>query len=159
MSDFVLAGERRIGRASGVLSILGLGSCVAVILYDETTQVGGLAHILLPDPSFSSNPERRWRFAATAIPALLGELETAGADRKRITARLVGGACMFQELMPPGRIHIGERNVAAARAALTTNRIEIVAEDVGGENGRSLHFDLEDGRVCITRRGTGHVEI
>jgi chemotaxis protein CheD len=66
---------------------------------------------------------------------------------------------MFQELMPPDRIHIGERNVAAARAALARDRIEIVAEDVGGENGRSLHFDLEDGRVRITRRGLGHVEL
>jgi chemotaxis protein CheD len=154
-----LAGERRIGKADGVLSILGLGSCVAVILYDDTTKLGGLAHILLPDPSFSSYPERRWRFAATAIPALLGELESAGANRNGITARLVGGARMFQDLMPPDRIHLGERNVAAARAALARDRVEIVAEDVGGENGRSLHFNLEDGRVRITRRGTDHVEI
>ena len=90
---------------------------------------------------------------------MLAELEAAGADRRRITAKLVGGACMFQDLMPRDKVHIGERNVAAARAALARLRIEIVAEEVGGDNGRSLHFDLVDGRIRIARHGAEYVEI
>ncbi len=159
MREFVLAGERRVGKGEGVLSVLGLGSCVAIVLYDETVRVGGLAHVLLPDPTCSSDPEKRGRFAETAVPDLVAELESAGADRRRITARLVGGACMFQDLMPPGKTHIGEKNVEAARAALAVDGVPVVAEEVGGDNGRSLHFDLRDGRIRITWKGTGHVEI
>ena len=159
MADIVLAGERRIGEGKTVLSVLGLGSCVVVVLYDREARIGGLAHILLPDPSHSQQRQIPWRFATTAVPALLAELETAGANRRRITARIVGGAGMLPELVPPDGIRIGERNVAAARSALARHGIEIVAEDVGGDNGRSLRFHLEDGRVRVTRHGKSHVEL
>lgn len=159
MTDFVLAGERRIGKGKSVLSVLGLGSCIVIVLYDKEARIGGLAHILLPDPSHSQHRQIPWRFATTAIPALLAELETAGADRRRITARIVGGAGMLPDLVPPDGIRIGERNVAAARSALARHGIEIIAEDVGGDNGRSLRFYLEDGRVHITRHGESHVDI
>lgn len=153
------AGERRIGRGKRVLSVLGLGSCVVVILYDKTTRVGGLAHVLLPDPSAAQSRQQPWRFATTAIPALLAELEAAGADRRRITARLVGGARMLPEAMPADRIYIGERNVDAARSVLARQGVEIIAEDVGGDSGRSLRFHLDDGRVRVTQQRTGHVEL
>ncbi len=141
------------------MTILGLGSCVAVVLYDAISRVGGLAHVLLPDPSYSSEPEKHWRYASTAIPGLVRELEAAGADRRRITARLVGGACMFQDLLPQNQPHLGERNVGAARAALARDGITVVAEEVGGDFGRAIHFDLNDGRLRISSYRHGHVEI
>ena len=157
MREFVLAGERRVGKVEGVLSVLGLGSCVAVVLYDEKSRTGGLAHVLLPDPAFSSNPDKLWRFATTAIPELLSEVVATGAVRERIHARLVGGACMFQELMPKNGPHIGQRNVVAARATLRHDGIGIVAEEVGGDFGRSVDFDLESGRVYICSHGRDDV--
>lgn len=159
MRDYVLAGDRRVGKGRGVLSVVGLGSCVAVILYDESTRIGGLAHVLLPDPTFSSNPEKRWRFAMTAIPDLLEELESAGAMRERIEARLVGGACMFQELMTENGPHIGERNVTAARAALSEGGINLVGQEVGGDYGRSVDFNLETGQVRVSSQRTGDVDL
>lgn len=141
------------------MSVLGVGSCVVVILYDKTARVGGLAHILLPDPGAAPGRQPPWRFATTAIPALLAELEAAGADRRRITARLVGGARMLRDPMAPDRLFVGERNVDAARAVLARQGIEIVGEDVGGDGGRSLRFHLEDGGVRITQRGTARVEL
>lgn len=154
-----MAGERRVGRGAGTLSILGLGSCVAVVLYDETSRVGGLAHVLLPDPSYSRNSDKRGRYASTAIPALVEEVVEAGADRGRVTARLVGGACMFQELLPPDQPHLGARNIDAARQALARDGIAIVAEDVGGDFGRSIHFDLADGRLRVSSQAHGPVEL
>jgi chemotaxis protein CheD len=159
MREFVLAGERRIGKAEGTLSVVGLGSCVAIVLYDKATRIGGLAHVLLPDPAFSSHREKLWRFATTATPELIKELISAGADLKRIRARLVGGACMFQDLMPKNGAHIGERNIVAARAALGRTGVAIVAEEVGGDFGRSVDFDLADGRVKVSSHGRENVEI
>jgi chemotaxis protein CheD len=151
-------GDRRVGQGKGTLSITGLGSCVAIVLYDEASHVGGLAHVLLPDPSFS-NRDRRWLFVTEAVPALLDELEEAGAERSRLTARLVGGAAMFQDLSPQDRPNIGRRNVSAARKILARIGIPIVAEDVGGEFGRSIDFDLSDGRIQISSQGKNRVEI
>jgi chemotaxis protein CheD len=159
MSVHVMAGERRVGMGVGTLTILGLGSCVAVVLYDEASRVGGLAHVLLPDPSYSRDSDRRGRYASTAIPALLEEVVVAGAARTRVTARLVGGACMFQELLPADQPHLGARNVDAARVALTRDGISIVAEDVGGDFGRSIHFDLADGRLRVSSQARGQIEI
>ena len=159
MKTFVRAGESRVGKGTGTLSVLGLGSCVVVVLYDEATAVGGVAHVLLPDPSSSTTPDRRWMFATTAVPDLVDDLLAAGAERSRITARLIGGACMFQDLLPAGKPNVGQRNVAAARAALSRNGIPIVAQEVGGGHGRSVEFRLDDGRVRVSAHGRSDVYI
>lgn len=153
------AGERRVGRGEGILAVAGLGSCVAVMLYDPLSRVGGLAHVLLPDPTFSSQPHRRWRYATTAIPELIHELVLAGADRQRLTARIVGGATMFQDIMPKNQPNIGERNIRAARTVLGEAGVPILAEQVGGDFGRSVEFDLGDGVVRVSAQGKNRVEL
>lgn len=149
MTDTIAAGDHRVGTGDRTLTVIGLGSCVAVILYDSESQIGGLAHVLLPDPSFSTAPERRMRFASTAVPDLVQEMERAGATRDRMRARLVGGASMFQELLGSDHQNIGERNVLAARTALEEGGIEIIGEDVGGDFGRTVRFDLKKGEVRV----------
>ncbi|NIR46116.1 MAG: chemotaxis protein CheD [Gemmatimonadetes bacterium] len=159
MRHFVAAGERRVGRSEGTFSVLGLGSCVVIALYDGSSQVGGMAHVLLPDPSYNESPARLWRYATSAIPALIEETIAAGARRGRLSARLVGGACMFRDLLPRDQPNIGERNVAAARLTLAQAGIRVIGEDVGGEFGRSVFFRLSDGRVRVQAHGREHVEI
>lgn len=66
---------------------------------------------------------------------------------------------MFQELLPPDQPHIGARNVEAARRALARDKISVVAEDVGGDFGRSIHFDLGDGRLRVSSQARGQIEI
>lgn len=150
MREIVGAGTLRVRANEGSLAVLGLGSCVVVILYDKVSRVGGLAHVLLPDPGYSTTPDRRSRFATTAIPDLVSEMDEAGAHRSRIKARLVGGASMFRELLSPERPNIGDRNVSAARDALEASGIPITGEDIGGSFGRSVHFDVRDGRVRVS---------
>lgn len=149
MSHYVRAGAYAVGDGDETFSVIGLGSCVAVILYDREAGVGGLAHVLLPDPSLSTSPERRMRFASTAIPLLLDEMEALGARRERVEARLVGGASMFGELLASDRQNIGARNVEKAREVLASEGLELVGEDVGGDFGRNLRFELEDGSVRV----------
>lgn len=159
MKHFVGAGERRVGKGEGMLTVLGVGSCVIVVIYDYSSRVGGLAHILLPDPSYNEVAARRWRYASTAIPALIDEVISAGATRGELEARLVGGASMFRELLPKEEPNIGERNVATARAVLRASGIPVVGEDVGGDYGRSVFFRLSDGRLRVASHGREHVEI
>jgi chemotaxis protein CheD len=131
-----------------VIATVGLGSCVAIALYDPATRVGALAHVLLPSESMSRDKSNRAKFPAAAVPMLLAAMKGLGAQGA-VSARLVGGASMFASLLPTGGANIGERNVAASRAALAAAGVPLLAEDVGGDYGRSVYFHLADGRVEV----------
>ena len=141
----------------GVLVTLGLGSCVAIMLHDPVARIGGMAHVLLPSKSLSRDQDNPAKFPETAVPFLVQRLVAAGAERHRLVAKLAGGASMFAQLMTPGTIQMGERNIAAARAALRTAAIPIVGEAVGGDRGRSVRFHPVDGRVESRIVGGDHV--
>lgn len=153
--ELVPAARHRVGRAPRVFVIRGLGSCLAICLYDGGTRLGGMAHVLLPEPASGASDAGTspYRFAATAVPELVDRLLLRGARRSALTAKLVGGASMFPVLRRDAEPPIGERNVAGARAALLEEGIPLVARHVGGDGGRTVRFDLSDGRVLVTAPG------
>lgn len=139
------------GQREGALRVLGLGSCVAVVIWDASTRVGGVAHVLLPaPPPRGTQAYAPGRYAQTAVPCLIDRVLELGAARAGLTARLAGGASMFASLMAPGLIHTGERNVLAAREALHRAAVPVTAEWVGGDFGRTIVFDLATGTVTAT---------
>lgn len=125
-----------------------LGSCVGVVLYDKTTKIGGISHSLLDEPP-SGKIVNRGKYAKTAIEELIKELEKQGVSKKNLTAKIFGGASMFQNNSSNVFQNIGERNVMTARAVLEKNEIPILYEDVFGHNGRTITFFLEDGRILL----------
>jgi len=147
----------KVGRAGVALITLGLGSCVAILLFDPGEKIGGLAHIMLPSRSAAGRQrDNPATFPQTAVPAVLAEMGLLGADRRRINARLVGGASMFASLAPPGTIQMGERNLASCREVLHHQGIPVIGEAVGGDFGRSVRFSVESGVVQI--RSVAHGE-
>jgi len=145
----VRVGEVRVAKAGATLAALGLGSCIAIVLYDPEARIAGLAHVLLPDPSSARNPGPPGRFATTAVPHLIRAMEEQGAVRTRMYGRLVGGANMFPHLAASGAGTLGMRNATAARAALKLAGIALRGEDVGGEHGRSVYVNAADGRILV----------
>jgi chemotaxis protein CheD len=147
-----------VDAGDAVLVTLGLGSCVAMVLYDPVARAGGLAHLLLPSPSLARDRSSPGRFPETALPLLLGGMAAVGAERARITARLVGGASMFASGgTAPRPLPMGERNVVAARQVLAAARVPVVAEDVLKNHGRSVYFFLDAGRVEVRTVANGIV--
>jgi chemotaxis protein CheD len=142
VADFAVA-------TTGMISTIGLGSCVAIVLYDPVAKVGGLAHVLLPNEAMSRDRSNPAKFPTTAVPLVLNEMRRLGANQERVRAKIVGGASMFGNLMPPGGINIGERNVNAVREVLAVANVPIVAEDTGSDYGRSVYLFLGDGRVEV----------
>jgi chemotaxis protein CheD len=147
---FVGVAQAAVVVGDGVLATVGVGSCVAILLHDREAAVAGMAHVLLPAPHGRSDPASPAKYATTAVPYLLTEMEAKGADRRRITGRIVGGASMFGALRTPRVSGAGERNVAAARAALAAAGIAVTGEEVGREHGRGVRFSAADGRVRVT---------
>ncbi len=131
----------------GIIVTLGLGSCVAIMLHDPEARIGAMAHVLLPSHSLARDQSNPAKFPETAVPFLVQQMLAAGASRQRLVAKLAGGASMFAQLMTPGTVQMGERNIAASRAALRAASIPIVGEAVGGERGRSVRFWPRNGRV------------
>ena len=140
-------------RGDGVLVTLGLGSCVAIMLHDAQTNAGAMSHVLLPSISLARDITNRAKFPETAVPLLIERLKGLGADPRRLVAKLAGGASMFGQLVTPGTIQMGERNLLASRSALRAAAIPIIRESVGGERGRSVRFHVKDGRVEIRSVG------
>ena len=136
-----------------------LGSCVGVALHDRAAKVGGLAHVVLPESRGAL--EQPGKYADTAIPALLADLERAARGRPsgRLVARLAGGASMFQLGGDPPARNIGRLNQEAVEAVLAALRIPVLGRDLGGEGGRNMTFDPGSGRVWIRAPGGGEREI
>jgi len=137
-----------VARGDVTLVTVGLGSCVAIVLHDPSTNVGGLAHILLPDETLSRDTANAAKFATTAVPLLLQEMKHLGA-RGEVVARIAGGAAMFRSLLASSGLNVGERNVDATRRVLHDAGVRLAGEDVGGEHGRSVYFSLRTGQVRV----------
>lgn len=146
----VRVADLQVGREGDELLTIGLGSCVAIILYDAAARVGGLAHVLLPSPALTRVNERPGKVPQTAVPELLAQMAALGARAERTTARLVGGASMFASLTTAGTIQMGERNVVASRVVLAQYGLPITAEAVGGDFGRTVRLQTADGHVEIS---------
>jgi chemotaxis protein CheD len=156
-ATYVKVAQHATGGVDEVLVTLGLGSCVAILLHDESACVGGLAHVLLPEPALSRDRSNPSKFATTAVPVLVREMVARGARLPRLRAWLVGGSAMFQALMVPGSLNMGARNVIAARETLRTAGIPVVGEDVGGDYGRSVRFRVGSGQALVTAVGRADV--
>jgi chemotaxis protein CheD len=148
-----------VERGAAIIVTLGLGSCVAIMLHDAETCAGAMAHILLPSRSLARDSSNPAKFPETAVPFLVERLRGVGADPGRLVAKLAGGASMFAQLMTPGGVQMGERNIAAARNALRAASIPVLREAVGGEAGRSVRFHVADGHVEIRTVGGDAVVI
>jgi chemotaxis protein CheD len=140
----VSVAELRVETGDATLVTRGLGSCVALALYDEAAGIGGLGHFMLPDES-EFNQSNDSKFVDTGTDRLVGELGAAGADPGRLTARIAGGA----SILDIGDTGIGERNVEAVRASLADHGIPLLGEDVGGEHSRTVELDAATGGVEI----------
>jgi len=135
-----------------ILLTVGLGSCVAIALFDKTRKTAGLAHIMLPDSRQVKGPLNPAKFADTAIDELLRRMTDLGADIRDIMAKLAGGACMFENGQG-GRLNIGERNIECAVNRLKRCKIPIAAMDVGKDYGRTVEFNTATGVLTIKAVG------
>jgi chemotaxis protein CheD len=151
----VKVADYAVARGDAIIATIGLGSCVAIAVYDKTACVGGLAHILLPNEGMSRDTHNRAKFPGSAVPLLLEEMRKLGA-RGPFQAKLVGGASMFASLLPEGGVNMGDRNVEASRRALGAAQISLIAQDTGGTYGRSVFLHVRDGRLVV--RSLAHGE-
>ena len=140
-------------KSPDVLTTLGLGSCVGIILYDPVTKVSGLAHVMLPDSTQIRNNSNVAKFADTAIDQLIKDMEMLGAKKNRLVSKIAGGAQMFSFGSTNDLMRIGERNAIASKKKLEALRIRLLSEDTGENYGRTIEFYSETGDLLVKTIG------
>jgi len=140
-------GELAIARVPRYLMTPALGSCVGVCLWDPGLKQGGLAHVMLPTTLDSMAPGTERRFASHAVSELVRLLHEAGSPRRRLVAKIAGGAMMFRT--EGTMAHIGERNCAEVRRQLALLNIPLIAEDTGERHARTVEFMLDTGEMLV----------
>lgn len=128
----------------------GFGSCIGVVVHDDSADVTGLLHFMLPAIENISNPDPNpAKFGDAGIDAMIDSFREVGGSLSTTTAKLAGGATMMD--FGNDGDSIGTQNIAAARMVLDDHNIPVTATETGGSIGRSITVDVQTGSVTIQR--------
>lgn len=158
MSEKITVGiaDMKLAKGSGILITYALGSCIGLCFHDQRLNLGALLHIMLP-LNMEAGRKNPLKYADTGIRETLRQMESKGASRARITAKIAGGAKMFEVSGSNGLGNIGQRNIESVKATLRRENIRLLAEHTGGTVARTLLFDVVTGQGCIRSYGHGDI--
>lgn len=141
--ETVLQGEVRASDDANMEFNTVLGSCIATCLYDPKARVGGMNHFLLAEPpKNASNTDVDEHFGVYLMELLINQMMALGASKRRMKARIYGGANMHAGWRP-----IGTVNAQFARDFLMREGIELTYADTGDSCARRVHFRPATGQV------------
>lgn len=145
-------GDMKLGRQEGTIITYALGSCIGIALYDPMIKLGALVHIMLPERVNSD--ANIFKYADTGVRETLRKLYAYGAVKHRMTAKIAGGAKMFDMKGKSSTMgNIGERNAQMVKRVLMQEGIRIVKEDTGANYARTMSIDLASGMVLVKTFG------
>ena len=125
-----------------------LGSCVAVCLWNQSAQLGGINHYLLPLWNGEGLPTPK--YGNIAIAKLVEKVRAYSSPGDKLIAKVFGGASMWEKT--EGLLAVGQRNIEFAIETLESLKISIVSSDLGGHQGRKVIFNSGDGTVLMRRQ-------
>ena len=145
-------GDMKLGRQEGTIITYALGSCIGIALYDPMIKLGALVHIMLPERVNSD--ANIFKYADSGVKETLRKLYAYGAVKHRLTAKIAGGAKMFDMKGKSTAMgNIGERNAQMVKRVLMQEGIRIVREDTGANYARTMSIDLSNGMVLVKTFG------
>lgn len=134
------------------LRVLGLGSCIGLCLLDPVVKLAAVAHIVLPQAKATGIADPG-KYADTAVPYIIDQMTRNGAKKHRLRAAIVGGAQLFAFEAASESFNVGERNIIAVKSHLAFAQVRLMAEDVGGNVGRTLVLNAITGDVRVRQPG------
>ena len=128
----VAAGSYYVGNEKSIILDAYLGTCVAVALYDTEAGIGGLIHLLLPEPLSAAKTLHLEKYASTGFPIFLKALYDAGASKENLKACIAGGALIGPLQNCDLQLDIGGRIVERVMKFITDEKIQIEKSETGG---------------------------
>lgn len=144
--------DMKMTRYEGTLITYALGSCVGIALYDSYIKLGALIHIMLPTAE-NMDQTNLFKYGDLGIAETIRKMNAFGASNAHISAKIAGGAKMFEMHGNTGFGNIGLRNVESVKSTLRYQKIRLVSEDTGANYARTMSFDVESGQVFIRTYG------
>ena len=149
----VPAGTFKVSGKKPLLLQAFLGTCVGVALCCKSSGVGGIIHLLLPEPTSATSCLHPEKYATTGLPLFIQSLLAAGAQRESLTACLAGGALVGPLSRQDLELDIGGRTVEVATNVLKAEGVAIGQSETGGFFTCSLNLDMHHGRIFIEPAG------
>ena len=128
----VAAGSYEVSGRKDEIKEAYLGTCVGVTLCDRHAEVGGLIHLLLPEPPGMYKPPRLENYATTGLPVFIQAMCDAGANTERLEACIAGGALMGPLSETDLDLDIGGRTTEFVERILKQEGIPILKAETGG---------------------------
>ena len=126
-----------------------LGSCIAVTMFSDRLKVGGICHALLPRNT-TADGLNGFRYVDSSIAYMLKQFDHMGVDRHEMDVKLLGGANVLNN-REDGRASVGQRNIDTALEIMKNENIRLSVSDIGGKQGRKIHFFTHTGKVLLAR--------
>jgi chemotaxis protein CheD len=131
-----------------VLIVTVLGSCIAVCLMDERSQVYGMNHFLLPNSQRTDSTQTVASYGINAMELMINSMMKLGAVRKEFKAKVFGGANVSVHIQ---QSRIGSLNSVFILDYLKAEGIPVIAKDILGENARRVCFFTGTGKVNVKK--------
>lgn len=157
--DHVPSGAFEAGGTQPRLLKAILGTCVGVAAYDSVAGVGGLIHLLLPEPPGSGAIDRPEKYATTGMPLFLKQLFDSGATCGNLQATVAGGALVGPLTPQDLCLDIGGRTTEKVREALDAAGIQVVQSETGGFFTCCLELDMRHWTCSIQPAGFDAVDV
>jgi chemotaxis protein CheD len=142
----VQIGQVKAVKGKVILQSKAIGSCVAIVAYDATKNVGALAHVMLPGRAPAKKSVEKTKYTANAIDAIVNEMSKLGSKKDDIEVVLVGGGNILKREDDT----ICKDNIESALKLLSEKQLKVRAQAVGGTARRSVSLDVERGIVSYT---------
>jgi putative nucleotidyltransferase with HDIG domain len=130
-----------------------LGTCVGAALYDSLAGVGGLIHILLPEPLRDDESFQPEKYASTGFPLFLKALAEAGASAENMKACIAGGALVGPLDNSDLELDIGGRTAERVMQIIAAEGIRVDKMETGGFFTCSLTLDMRNWECRIEPAG------
>lgn len=144
----ILPGQYHAARTGAITTVLG--SCVSTCLWDPAERIGGMNHFMLPGDA--ARQESPWaasaRFGVYAMEVLINEMIHLGADRRRMVAKVFGGARLLSGF---DRLDVGAKNVEFVLEFLKVEGIRVLAQDLLDVSPRKVVFFVDSGKAQVKR--------
>ena len=145
---FLQPGEHFFGgRETRIRTILG--SCVSLVFWHPSLQMGGMCHYMLPGRARGAVGGLDGRYADEALALMLEDVRASGARLNEYQVRMFGGGNMFPGISRLDGNHVGTKNVLAARELMRRHGFGCVSEHVEGSGHRNLIFDVWNGHIAL----------
>jgi putative nucleotidyltransferase with HDIG domain len=141
-SSLILKQQKKIIKAN-------LGSCIGTAIWDDVNKIGGLIHILLPEP-YSEFADIEEKYATTGLPKFIDELIGLGAEIDFLKAAVAGGGFPGLPESIDVSVNIGGKTAEKVSEILKFYKIPVYKAETGGFFSSSLSLNMDTFEAEIT---------